>query len=83
MAIIDIPNAFIQTRIENEKDMAILRIRGVLVDMLLKIAPDVYGPYVTIDKKGIKQIIVQSQNAIYGTMVASLLYYNKFCRTLK
>ncbi len=22
-------------------------------------------------------------NAIYGTMVASLLYYNKFCRTLK
>jgi hypothetical protein len=51
--------------------------------MLLKIAPDVYGPYMTTDKKGVKQIIVQSQNAIYGTMVASLLYYNKFCKTLK
>jgi hypothetical protein len=82
VAVIDIPNAFIQTRVEDEKDMAILKIRGVLVDMLLKIAPDVYGPYVTTDKKGVKQVIVQSLNAIYGTMVASLLYYRKFCNTL-
>jgi hypothetical protein len=83
VAVIDIPNAFIQTKIEDEKDMAIIKIRGVLVDMLLDIAPDVYGPYVTTDKKGVKQLITQCLNAIYGTMVASLLYYNKFCRTLK
>ena len=82
VAVIDIPNAFIQTRIEDEKDMVHIRIRGILVDMLLKIAPDVYGPYVTTDKKGVKQLIVQCLNAIYGTMVASLLYYEKFCKTL-
>jgi len=82
VAVIDIPNAFIQTRIEDEKDMAILKIRGVLVDMLLQVAPDVYGPYVTTDKKGVKQVIVQSQNAIYGTMVASLLFYFKLRKTL-
>jgi hypothetical protein len=29
-----------------------------------------------------KQLIVQCQNAIYGTMVASLLYYRKFCNSL-
>ena len=41
---INIPNAFIQTRVENEKDMVCIRVRGVLVDLLIEIAPDVYGP---------------------------------------
>ena len=83
MAAIDIPNAFIQTRIEEEEDMAIIKIRGVLVDMLVDIAPDVYKQYVTTDRnKGTKVLIVQCRNAIYGTMVASLLYYRKFCKSL-
>jgi hypothetical protein len=73
VAVIDIPNAFIQTRVEDEGDMAIIKIRGVLVDILVKIAPDVYKSYVTTDKKGTKQLLVQCQNALYGTMVASLL----------
>jgi hypothetical protein len=82
VAVIDIPNAFIQTRVEDDKDMAIIKIRGVLVDMLLDIAPEAYKPFVTTDKKGTKQLIVQCQNAIYGTMVASLLYYRKFRKSL-
>jgi hypothetical protein len=83
VAVIDIPNAFIQTQIEDEKDMAIIKIKGVLVDMLLDIAPTVYTPYVTTDWKGAKQLIVQCQNAIYRTMMASLLYYKKFSKSLK
>jgi hypothetical protein len=82
IATIDIPNAFIQTRIPDEKDMAIIKIRGILVDMLVEIAPDVYKPYVTTDKKGVKQLIVQCLNAIYGTMMAGLMYYTKFCKSL-
>ena len=82
VAVIDIPNAFIQTRIEDEKDMAIIKLRGVLVDILLDIAPDVYKPYATKDKKGVSQLIVQCQNALYGTMIASLLYYRKFTKSL-
>jgi hypothetical protein len=82
VAVVDIPNAFIKTRIEDEKDMTIIKIRGILVDMLLDIAPDTYTPYVTVDKKGVKQLIVQCLNAIYGTMMASLLYYNKFRKSL-
>jgi hypothetical protein len=62
--------------------MAIIKIRGVLVDMLLDIAPAFYKPYATTNKKGIKQLLVQCQNAIYETMVASLLYYLKFCKSL-
>ena len=59
--------------------MAIINIRGILVDMVLDIDPDVYGPYVTMEIKVIKQVITLLINAIYGTMVASLLYYYKFC----
>ena len=82
VAVIDIPNAFVQTRIEDEKDMAIIKIRGVLVDILVKIDSDAYKSYVTTDKKGTKQLLVQCQNALYGTMVASLLYYRKFTKSL-
>jgi hypothetical protein len=82
VAVIDIPNAFIQTRVEEEKDMAFIKIRGILVDILVDIAPDVYKAYVTKDKKGVAQLLVQCQNAIYGTMVASLLCYRKFAKSL-
>ena len=83
VAVIDIPNAFIQTRVENEKDVVYIRVRGVLVELLIEITPDVYGPYVKLDNNGNKVLILQCLNAIYGTMFVSLLYYNKFCRTLK
>ena len=83
VAVVDIPNAFIQTKVEDENDMAIIKVRGVLVDMLVAIAPKVYKKYVTTDKKGNKQLILQCLNAIYGTMMASLLYYRKFSNDLK
>ena len=80
--MIDIPNAFIQTRVEDEKDMAIIKIRGILVDILVDLATDVYREFVTTDKKGVKELVVRCQNALYGTMVASLLYYRKSVKSL-
>jgi hypothetical protein len=82
VAVVDIPNAFIQTKIEDEADMAIIKLSCILVDMLLDITPKVYQPFVTSDKGGAKQLIVECKNAIYGTMVASLLYYKKFTKSL-
>jgi len=82
-AVVDIPNAFIQMVVEDDKDKVVIRIRGMVVDMLVKIAPEVYSPYVTYDKKGNKQLLVICLNALYGTMVASLLYYKKFTTSLK
>jgi hypothetical protein len=82
VAVIDIPNAFIQTQVEDEENMAIIKIRGVQVDILVQIAPNVYKSYVTTDKKGMKQLLVQYQNALYGTMVGILLYYCKFTKSL-
>ena len=69
-------------RVEDDKDMAFIEIRGVLVDILVEINPDVYKDYVTLDRKRKKQFLVQCQNALYGKMVASLLYYFKFVKSL-
>ena len=82
VAVVDIPNAFVQMRVEDKKDMAYIRICGVLVDMLVDIAPDVYKWYVTTDKNGVKVLIVQCLNALYGMMIASLLFYKKFVKSL-
>jgi hypothetical protein len=49
----DIPNAFIQTKLPNIKEgdeRVIMKITGVLVDLLVDISPEVYGPYVVYDK---------------------------------
>ena len=36
-----------------------------------------------MDSKGIKQLIAQCMNVIYGTMLASIIYYCKFCNKFK
>ena len=59
VAIIDIPNALIRTRVENKKDQVIIQIWGALVDWVTKTAPEVYSQYVTVDKKGDKVLLVE------------------------
>lgn len=73
VAVINIPNTFIQTQVEEDRDMAFIKIRGFLVDMIMDIASEVDKPYETMNKRGVKQLVVQCQNAIYGTTMASLL----------
>jgi hypothetical protein len=82
VTIIDISNAFIQMRVEDEEDMAIIKIHGVLMDILFQIASDVYKSYIMTDKKGMKQLLVKCQNVPYGAMVANLLHYHKLTKSL-
>ena len=82
VCVVDISNAFVQTEVEDSKEQTIIRIRGDVVSILEKIAPEVYSEFVTADKRGNKQLIVRWLNALYGTMVASLLYYRKFTKSL-
>jgi hypothetical protein len=85
VAVVNLPNAFVQTVMSEEdaEHRVVLRIRGPLVDILVSIAPDVYRPYVSTTKTGQKVLIVECLNAIYGRMVATLLYYKKFLKSLK
>ncbi len=69
VAVVDIPNAFIQTRVDDAKDRVIIRITGVIVDWLVQVASKVYASYVATNSKGINSLLVECYNAIYGTMV--------------
>jgi hypothetical protein len=82
IAIINIPSAFVQTIIKNKEPHVIVCIRGLSVDILVSIAPDVYFPYMSTNKSGQKVMLVQCLNAVYGTMMAALLYYKKFVKSL-
>ena len=76
----DIPNAFIQAPMPTIKDgeeRVIMKITGILVDMLTKLDPELYGPYVVFEK-GSKVLYVQVLKAIYGILQAALLWYKKF-----
>ena len=76
----DVPNAFIQAWMPKQKDgeaRVIMKITGVLVDYLVDIAPEVYGPYVVFEN-GRKVLYVQVLKALYGMLVAALLWYKKF-----
>ena len=74
---LDIPNAFVQTSIPPGDEKVIMKIRGVLVDILYELAPEVYQAYVVRGCKH-KPLYVEMLKALYGMLVASLLYYKKF-----
>jgi hypothetical protein len=82
----DIPNAFVQTIVEEKNQVKgehiIMKIRGPLVDMLLEIAPEVYEGYSTYKGKT-KVLYIKMLKAIYGMLLSSLLYYKKFCKDIE
>ena len=74
----DVPNAFIQAELDrtnNEK--IIMKITGVLVDILVKMAPDKYQGNVVLEH-GKKVIYVEILRAIYGMLESALVWYRKF-----
>ena len=75
----DVPNAFIQTPlvIEDGEDRVIMKITGALVNILIKINPDLYKGYVVCER-GEEVIYVNVLKAIYGMLIAELLFYKKF-----
>ena len=41
-----------------------------------------YKPYVNSDREGFKQLLVHLQNNLYGKIIASIIYYRKFTKSL-
>ncbi len=70
----DVPKAFVNMDVNKD---VLMVLKGELVTMLLKIAPEVYQRYMTMDRKGILVLYVKLQKALYGLMRASLLFYRK------
>jgi len=78
----DIPNAFVQTDINQSGEKIIMKIRGELVDILVDVSQEIYSNYV-VQEKGQCVFYVQMLKALYGMMVSSLLYYKKFRKDMK
>jgi Reverse transcriptase (RNA-dependent DNA polymerase) len=79
----DIPNAFVQTDMEKiGSEKVIMKIRGVLVDMLISIDKELYEPFVTKERDE-KILYVELLKALYGTLQAALLFYKKLKKDLE
>ena len=78
----DVPNAFVQTDIDQSGERIIMKIRGALVDMLVEMDPTTYQNHV-IERNGEKVLYVRMLKALYGMLTASLLYYKKFKKDIE
>jgi hypothetical protein len=81
----DIPNAFIQAYLpkkEPGEDRVVMKITGVLVNMLVGIIPELYGPAVVLENRK-KVLYVEVLKAMYGMLEAALLWYKTFRKDLK
>jgi hypothetical protein len=85
VAIVDLPNAFIQTLnqvLEKHHKRDILKVRGPLADLLIQIAPDFYGPYAT-KENGVTVLYLEILRALYGMIKSPLLFYRKLRKDLE
>jgi hypothetical protein len=78
----DVPNAFVQTPIPQDGEKIIMKIRGQLVDLLLEIAPESYEPFI-VHENNKMVLYVRMLRALYGMLIASILYYKKFRKDIE
>ena len=78
VATCDLPNAFVQTKMQGIVHM---RLRGEFAKKLMSINP-AYKKHVIFNRKGEPIVYVVLQKALYGIMQAALLFYNKLVKDL-
>jgi len=80
----DVPNAFIQASIDADDgdDKIIMKLTGVIVDLLVEMAPEVYKDFVVMEN-GKKVLYVNVLRNLYGMLDASLRWYCKFRKDLE
>ena len=74
VATVDIPGAFLQATMDED---VWIKFEGAMVDVLVDIDPERYGPCVN-EWKGKKYLYAKAVKAIYGTLRAALLFYQLF-----
>lgn len=76
VATTDIPGAFLQTDMPEDETVHI-RISGAMAELMAKIDPDLYNQYIISRKRGTKVLFAKANKAIYGTLRAALLFWQK------
>ncbi len=80
VAIVDIPNAFIQTDHKGEK--VHMKIRGKLAEILVSVAPKCHEPFVT-QEGGHTVLHVEMLKALHGMLESPLLFHRKLKKDLE
>jgi hypothetical protein len=74
VSIIDVENAFLQS--DNDQRI-IMTIHGKTAELLVRMKPALYRPYMWYSKKGVPMLYVLISKALYGMLRAALLFYRK------
>ena len=82
VATADIPGAFLQTEMPKDEPPVHIRVDGAMAELLAKLDPMKYGPCIIDHKRG-KTLYAKANKAIYGTLRAALLFYQKLTDKLK
>ena len=78
VAIIDIPGAFMHSDMDPN---VFMRLDGLMAELLLEVDREMYEPYVTYEK-GKPVIYVEMLKALYGTLRAARLFWERLSRVL-
>jgi hypothetical protein len=79
VATCDIPGAFLHA---DNPDYVLMRLDGILAELMVKVAPNIYRQYVTQNAKGKPVLYVQLEKTVYGMMKSALLFYRKLVADL-
>ena len=79
VATMDIPTAFIHAK--NDGHIIVL-LRGKMVELLVKLQPQLYRKYVTTRKNGEPMLYDKLLKALYGPLKSVLLFYKKLAGEL-
>ena len=84
VASLDVPNTFIQTHtpLDLPGESTVMKVRGVLVNWLIKLEPVAYSKYV-VYYNGKKILYLEILRAISWMLVTSLLWYRKLRKDLE
>jgi hypothetical protein len=80
VVIFDVPGAFLSADMDEE---VIMTIRGCLVQLMVKAAPNIYRKYITIDVNNQPILYVKLQKVLYGCLRSALLFYENLVGDLK
>ena len=80
VACFDIPGAFLHA--DSDKDITMI-LKGRLAELMVKVAPNLYRKYISVDAKGSAILYVKMQKAIYGLLRSALHFYKKLVSDLE
>ena len=76
VATTDIPGAFLQTKMPDD-EVVHIRFSGAMAELMAEIDPELYKKYLVSRRRGTKVLFAKANKAIYGTLRAALLFWQK------